>query len=136
MGQRNEKQPQNGTAPYSTPEADLVVFAGTKDTGRRAAPLNTLTDGTPVVAYGMVDEAREHGSVDAPRVTFQLVNDLGQATYAAADSDVLADYNMWLMDGTGISVHGIVRRPFQGDADLDDPRTNYVQVLRVEPHFD
>jgi hypothetical protein len=131
MGQRNEKQPQNGTTPYSTPEADLVVFAGAKP-----APLNTLTDGTPVVAYGMVDEIREHGSVDAPRATFQLVNEFGQATYAAADSDVLADYNMWLMDGTGISVHGIVRRPFQGDADLDDPRTNYVQVLRVEPHFD
>lgn len=130
MSNATGPDPQNGTTPYSTPEADLVVFAG-----RRPAPLNSLTDGTPVVGFGMVDEIREHGSVDAPRATFQLVNEFGQATYAAVDSDVLAEYSMCLLDGSAISVHGIVRRPFQGDPDLDDPRANYVQVLRVEPHL-
>lgn len=133
---QSSQDPRPGvTQPYGTPSADLVVFAGDR-AGRRAARLNTLTDGTPVIAAGTVHDIREHGSIDAPRATFQLINDLGQATYAAADTDVLTDYNLWLMDGTPVSVHGIVRRPFQGDADLDDPRANYVQVLRVEPHFD
>jgi hypothetical protein len=128
MEQRNDKQPQNGTAPYSTPEADLVVFAGTKDTGRKAAPLNTLTDGTPVVGFGMVDEAREHGSVDAPRATFQLINEFGQSAYAAADSDTLALYSLFLMDGCEVSLHGIARQPFP-----EDPRTTYIQITSVEP---
>ncbi|MFJ9662846.1 hypothetical protein ACIRPR_33465 [Streptomyces griseoflavus] len=120
--------------PYGTPDASLVVFAG-DPSGRHAAPLNTLTDGTPVVAAGMVLNIREHGTIDAPRATLQLVNDFGQATYAAADTDVLTEYSMCLLDGVEVSLHGIARRPFEGDAELDDPRTNYVQIVRVEPLF-
>lgn len=121
------QKPQSPTPAYSAPQADLVVFA--EDNGwRRPAVLNTLADGTHVIAAGMVMDIREHGTVDAPRATFQLVNDFGQATYAAADTDVLALYSMCLMDGVEISVRGHVRKPF-----AEDPRTAYISVLSVEP---
>lgn len=121
--------PDRSTQPYVTPEADLVVFAGTHG-NRRAAALNTLTDGTPVIAAGMVDEAREHGDIDNPRVTLILVNDLGQATYAAADADVLDVYSMYLVDGVEVSLHGIARQPF-----AEDPKTTYIQIVKVERLF-
>lgn len=130
MQNGSELSSQSSTHPYGTPEADLVVFAGTRETGRRAARLNTLTNGTPVIGAGTVTDIREHGSIDAPRATFQLINDFGQATYAAADADVLAEYSMCLMDGVEVSVHGYARQPF-----AEDPRTTYIQVTRVEPLF-
>lgn len=124
-------EPQNGPHPtstaYGTPEADLLVFAG--GYGKSvAAVLNTLTDGTRVIAAGTVHDAREHGSIDAPRVTLQLINDFGQAAYAAADGDVLADYSLFLMDGVEVSLHGLVRMPL-----LEEPRSAYIQIVRVEP---
>ena len=125
-----EPSSTNVPQPYGTPEADLVVFAGTRETGRRAARLNTLTNGTTVIGAGTVHDVREHGSIDAPRATFQLINDFGQATYAAADTEVLTEYSMCLMDGVEVSVHGIARQPF-----AEDPRTTYIQVTRVEPLF-
>nr|WP_173295556.1 hypothetical protein [Streptomyces sp. F2] len=124
-------EPQNGPQPtstaYGTPEADLLVFAG--GYGKNvAAVLSTVADGTRVIAAGTVHDAREHGSIDAPRATLQLINDFGQAAYAAADSDVLAEYSMFLMDGVPVSVHGIARQPF-----AEDPRTTYIHIVRVEP---
>lgn len=134
MQNGNEQNSQSSTHPYGTPSADLLVFAG--GYGKNvAAKLSTLTDGTHVIAAGMVTEVREHGSIDSPRATLQLVNDFGQATYAAADADTLAEYSMCLMDGVEVSLHGIARRPFQGDAELDDPRATYIQIVKVEPLF-
>ena len=126
--------PQNGPRPtptaYGTPEADLLVFAG--GYGKNvAAVLNTLPAGTHVIAAGTVHEIREHGSIDTPRAILQLINDFGQATYAVADADVLAEYSLFLMDGVPVSVRGIVRQPFGEDA-----RTTYVQIVTVEPIVD
>ncbi|WP_411132727.1 hypothetical protein [Streptomyces sp. 030-HV] len=137
MDNGNGNQPQQYPHPtaYGTPDASIVVFAGDKDSGRFATPLNKLTDGTPVIIAGMLTEVREHGTIDAPRATLVLTNDFGQAAYAAADTDTLAEYSMCLVDGLEVSLFGIARRPFQGDAELDDPRTNYVQITRVEPLF-
>jgi hypothetical protein len=130
----NATGPQDRNTPgptaYGTPDASLVVFAGDKDSGRYAAPLNTLTDGTRVIAAGIVTEAREHGSIESPRATLQLVNDFGQATYAAADTDTLTEYSLWLMDGVEVSLHGIARQPFP-----EDKRSTYIQIVRVEPLF-
>lgn len=136
MEDRTGNNPQSSAHPttYGTPSADLVVFAGDRS-NRHAARLNTLADGTHVIAAGMVQDVREHGTVDASRATLQLVNDFGQAAYVAADTDTLAEYSLFLMDGVEVSLHGIVRRPFQGDPELDDPRANYVQIVRVEPLF-
>lgn len=123
--------PQNSPAPtmYGTPEGDLLVFAG--GYGKNvAAVLNTLNDGTHVIAAGTVHEIREHGSIDAPRATLQLINDFGQAAYAAADTDVLAEYSLFLMDGVEVSLHGVARVVFP-----EDPRTAYIQIVRVEPLF-
>ncbi|RIH58179.1 hypothetical protein D3C59_36780, partial [Streptomyces sp. SHP22-7] len=64
-----------------------------------------------------------------------ITNDFGQAAYAVVDTDTLAEYSMCLVDGLGGHPHGFVRRPFQGDAELDDPRTNFVRITRVEPLF-
>lgn len=133
MSNVNGPEPQNGPHPtstdYGTPEADLLVFAGGH--GKNvAAVLNTLTDGTHVIAAGTVHEIREHGSIDAPRATLQLINDFGQSAYAAADADVLAEYSLFLMDGVPVSVHGVARQPF-----AEDPRTTYIQIVRVEPLF-
>jgi hypothetical protein len=119
----------NVPQPYGTPDAGLVVFAGDQ-AGRRAAALNTLTEGTPVIAAGMVQEIREHGDVDSPRATFQLVNEFGQAAYAAASTDVLTEYSMCLMGGLEVTVHGVARQPF-----AEDPRTTYISVTSVEPLF-
>ncbi|MGW8703178.1 hypothetical protein ACWGOK_40795 [Streptomyces eurythermus] len=129
-------QPSENPHPttYTTPDASLVVFAGDKG-GRHAAPLHTLTDGTRVIAAGMVEKIREHGSLDTPRATLILINDFGQSTYAAADTDVLTEYSLYLMDGLEISLHGLARRPFEGDAELDDPRATYIQIVKVEPLF-
>lgn len=132
----NSSRPESTSVPhpYGTPDASIVVFA--EDNGwRRPAVLSTLTDGTRVYVAGTVREAREHGTVDAPRITFQLINALDQAAYAAGDSEVLALYGMCLMDGVRVAIRGVVRRPFQDDTELDDPRANYVQVLQVEPLF-
>lgn len=128
----NATGPENPgvTQPYGTPDASLVVFAGTKESGRRAAKLSTLTDGTHVVAAGMVIEVREHGTVDAPRATLILTNDFGQATYAAADTDTLTEYSLFLMDGVEVSLHGVARQPFP-----EAPETSYIQIVRVEPLF-
>lgn len=115
--------------PYVTPEADLVVFAGPRG-NRHAAVLNTLPDGTQVVAAGMVDEVREHGTLDAPLATLVLVNDFGQAAYAAADSDTLAQYSLFLMDGVEVSLHGVARVAF-----AEAPKATYIQIVRVEPLF-
>nr|WP_173294477.1 hypothetical protein [Streptomyces sp. FR1] len=139
MSNVNGNEPHNSPRPtstaYGTPEADLLVFAG--GYGKNvAAVLNTLTDGTHVIAAGTVHEIREHGSIDAPRATLQLINDFGQAAYAAADGDVLAENSLFLMDGVPVTIHGIARRPFEGDAELDDPRANYIQIVRVEPIVD
>lgn len=127
----NATGPENPgvTQPYGTPDASLVVFAGDVN-DRRPAPLNTLTDGTRVIAAGMVQEIREHGSVDDPRATLQLVNEFGQATYAAADTHALAEFSMCLMEGVEVSLHGIARQPF-----AEDPRTTYIQIVSVEPLF-
>ncbi|MFG2276987.1 hypothetical protein ACGFNY_45430 [Streptomyces chartreusis] len=130
MQNRNEPNSPSNTQPYGTPEADIVVFAGDHRSGRRAARLNTLTDGVNVIVAGTIQDVREHGSMDSPRATLQLVNDFGQATYAAADVDTLATYSMCLMDGLEVSLHGIVRQPFP-----EDPRTSYIQIVRVEPLF-
>lgn len=130
MQNGNEPTSPRSTHPYGTPEADIVVYAGDRHTGRRAARLNTLTDGEHVIVAGTVYEVREHGSMDSPRATLQLINDFGQATYAAADTDTLALYSMCLMDGLEVSLHGIVRQPFP-----EDPRTSYIQIVRVEPLF-
>lgn len=119
--------PNRSTAPYGTPEGDLVVFAGSHP-DRYASRLDRLTDGTPVIAAGMVDGTREHGPIDAPRATLILLADDGAATYAAASSEVLAEYSLCLMDGIEITIHGIARRPFE-----DGPP--YIQVIEVEPHF-
>ncbi|PSK47993.1 hypothetical protein B0E38_06470 [Streptomyces sp. 111WW2] len=129
-----EPSSTNVPQPYGTPDASIVVFA--EDNGwRRPAVLSTLTDGTRVYAAGTVHEAREHGTIDSPRITFQLINALDQATYAAGDSEALALYGMCLMDGVKVAIRGVVRRPFEGDTELDDPRANYVQVTSVEPLF-
>lgn len=137
MEDRTGNDPQSSTHPiaYGTPDASIVAFAGNKGRGRYATPLNKLTDGTPVIIAGMVDQVREHGTVDSPRATLVLVNDFGQAAYAAADSETLTEYSLCLVDGLEVTLHGVVRRPFQGDAELDDPRANYVQIVRVEPLF-
>lgn len=108
-----------------TPDDAIVVYASGPD-GRYAAPLNTLANGTTVIAAGMVTEIREHGTVDAPRATFVLSNDLGHGAYAAVDADTLATYSMCLMDGVELSVQGHVQKPFN-----DGPP--YVAVLSVEP---
>jgi len=120
---------------YGTPDASIVAFAGDKGAGRYATPLNKLTDGTPVIVAGVLDQIREHGTVDSPRATLVVVNEFGQSAYAAADTETLTEYSMCLVDGLEVTLHGIVRRPFQGDAELDDPRANYVQISRVEPFF-
>jgi hypothetical protein len=126
--EQSSQDPRPGvTQPYGTPSADLVVFAGDR-AGRRAARLNTLTNGTRVIAAGTVHDIREHGTIDAPRATFQLINEFGQATYAAADTDVLTEFSMCLMDGTEITVHGVARQPF-----AEDPRTTYISVTSVDP---
>jgi len=113
--------------PYGTPDASLLVFAGDRS-NRVAAPLHRVVNGTPVIAAGMVHEAREHGTIDAPRATLQLINEFGQSAYAAADSDTLALYSLFLMDGCEVSLHGIARQPFP-----EDPRTTYIQITSVEP---
>jgi hypothetical protein len=129
MQNGNEPQPSSSTHPaaYGTPTADIVVFAGAEKP-YHPAPLNTLPNGTHVIAAGTVTDIREHGTIDAPRATLQLVNDFGQATYAAADTDVLGTYSMCLMDGLEVSLHGIARQPFR-----EDPKTTYIQIVRVEP---
>ncbi|MDX2948868.1 hypothetical protein PV383_43995 [Streptomyces caniscabiei] len=129
MEDRTGNTPNRSTHPtaYGTPEADLLVFAG--GYGKSvAAILNTLSDGAHVIAAGTVHEIREHGSIDSPRATLQLINDFGQAAYAAADTDVLAEYSLFLMDGVEVSLHGIARQPF-----AEDPKTTYIQIVRVEP---
>lgn len=137
MSNGTGNDPNRSTHPtaYGTPDASIVAFAGDKGAGRYAAPLNKLTDGTPVIVAGMLDQVREHGTVDSPRATLVLVNDFGQATYAAANTETLTEYSMCLVDGLEVTLHGIVRRLFQDDAELDDPRANYVQISRVEPLF-
>jgi hypothetical protein len=137
MEHGNGSQQPNAPRPttYGTPDASIVAFAGDKGAGRYATPINKLTDGTHVVVAGMVDQVREHGTVDSPRATLVLVNDFGQAVYAAADSETLTEYSMCLVDGLEVTLHGTVRRLFQDDAELDDPRANYVQISRVEPLF-
>lgn len=121
---------QNGPHPqsYGTPDGDYTVIAGARG-HRLVRQLTHLTDGTAVIAAGIVTEIREHGPIDAPRATFILANELGQATYAAAGPETLADFSLFLMDGTEVSLHGIARRPF-----ADGPP--YVHVTEVEPHFD
>lgn len=129
---------QNGTGdhpagsthpiPYGTPDGDYSVISG--DRGHRSiARLDRLANGTRVIAAGMVSEIREHGPIDTPRATFVLTNDIGQATYAAADTDTLTAYSLFLMDGVEVSLHGIARRPFE-----DGPP--YIQVTEVEPLVD
>jgi hypothetical protein len=127
MQNGNGNHPERSTQPlpYGTPEGDLVVFAGER-AHRYASPLNRLKDGTPVIAAGVVNEVREHGSLDAPRATLVLINDFGQATYAAADTSTLTEYGLFLMDGVEVSLHGVCRRPF-----VDGPP--YIQIVRVEP---
>lgn len=127
-GTGNDPNRSTHPAPYGTPSADLMVFAGDHNTGRHAAKLSTLTDGIRVIAAGTVQDIREHGTVDAPRATLQLVNDFGQATYAAADTDTLTEYSLFLMDDVEVSLHGIVRQPFP-----EAPETSYIQIVRVEP---
>lgn len=127
MAHGTEPSRPNLPQPYGTPDASLVVFAGDR-AARRAAALNTLTDGTPVIAAGMVHDIREHGDIDTPRATFQLLNEFGQSTYATASTDVLVEYSSALMDGTEISVHGVARVVFP-----EDPRTAYISVTSVEP---
>lgn len=123
-------QPDRSThpAPYGTPDGDYSVIAGPRG-DRRAAQLNRLADGVLVIAAGTVTEAREHGPIDAPRATLVLMNDIGQATYAAADTSTLADYSLFLMDDVDVSLHGICRRPF-------DDGPPYIQIVTVEPLTD
>jgi hypothetical protein len=130
IGPEPQNSPQPTSTVFVTPEADIVVFAGDAS-NRVTVPLNRLRDGVSVIAAGTVTDIREHGSVDAPRATLQLINDFGQATYAAADTDVLAEYGLFLMDGVPVSLHGVARQPF-----AEDPRTTYVQIVRVEPLVD
>jgi hypothetical protein len=126
-------EPQSSTHPiraYGTPNADYSVISGDRGS-RRVSQLNTLPNGTRVIAAGMVTEIREHGPIDEPRATLILMNDLGQATYAAADAIVLAEYSMCLMDGAEVSLHGVARMPFR-----EDPKTAYIQIVSVEPLVD
>lgn len=111
-----------------TPDDAIVVYAGTPD-HRYAAPMKALSDGTPVIVSGTVTEAREHGSIDAPRLTFVLANDLGHGTYAAVDTNTLDTYSMCLLDETEVTVYGHVRKPF-------DDGPPYLSVYRVEPLID
>ncbi|WP_461712361.1 hypothetical protein [Streptomyces sp. DSM 41013] len=135
MAHGTEPSSTNVPQPFRGPKADIVVFAGTKGTGRYATPLNKLADGTPIVAAGMVTEIREHGTIDAPRATLILTNDFGQSAYAGADTATLTEYNLCLVDGLEVSLHGIARRPFEGDEELDGPYDTHIQIVRVEPLF-
>jgi len=128
MSNVSGNEPQNGPqspTSYGTPDGDISVFAGDRN-HRRAARLNKLSDGTPVIAAGMVDEVREHGDIHTPRATFVLTNEFGQSTYAAADTDTLTEYSLFLMDGVEVTLHGHCRRPF-------DDAPPYISVYRVEP---
>lgn len=127
-GTGNDPHRSTPPAPYGTPDGDYSVISGDRG-NRRIAQLNRLADGTRVIAAGMVDEVREHGPIDSPRATLILANDTGQATYAAADTDTLTEYSLFLMDGVEVSLHGIARRPFE-----DGPP--YIQIVRVEPLVD
>ncbi|MBJ6623674.1 hypothetical protein [Streptomyces sp. DHE17-7] len=101
-----------------------------------ATPLNKLTDGTPVIVAGMLNEVREHGTIDAPRATLVITNDFGQAAYAVVDTDTLAEYSMCLVDGLEVTLHGFVRRPFQGDAELTDPFLHELVAIPWRAAFD
>lgn len=127
-GSGNQPDRSTQPAPYGTPEGDLVVYAGTHQ-HRYASPLNQLPDGTHVIAAGMVQETREHGSMDAPRATFHLITELGTGAYAAVSTDVLIAYSLYLLDGIEICAEGVCRRPF-----ADGPP--YIQVIKVEPITD
>ena len=129
---------QNGTGddprssthpiPYGTPEGDLVVYAGSNQRSY-ASRLDRLTDGTSVIAAGLVDGIRMHGTPDEPRATFILTADDGAATYAAVDTDTYDLVFGYLLEHTAVSIVGITRRPF-----ADAPP--YIQVVQVEPLTD
>jgi hypothetical protein len=120
-----DREPSTHPIPYGTPEGDLVVFAGTRPPYQPAA-LNALPDGTSIIAAGMVDGIRMHGTPDEPRATFVLNNPVGQATYAAVDTATYDDVFGFLLENHAVSVTGICRRPFE-----DAPP--YIQVLQVQP---
>lgn len=124
-------EPQNGpqsTPPaYGTPEGDIVVFAGER-APFRPSPLNQLADGTAVIAAGLVDGIRMHGTPDAPLATFILINPAGQATYASLNTQTFDDVFCVVADSTKVHLRGICRRPFE-----DGPP--YIQVTDAEPLF-
>ncbi|MEU3521816.1 hypothetical protein ABZ770_42425, partial [Streptomyces sp. NPDC006654] len=90
------------------------------------AALNALPDGTSIIAAGMVDGIRMHGTPDNPCATFVLNNLAGQATYAAVDTVTYDDVFGFLLENHAVAVTGISRRPFK-----DAPP--YIQVLQVQP---
>lgn len=122
--------PNRSTHPSAdgTPEGGIVVFAGDR-TQSRPARLNSLTDGTPVIAAGVTAGIRMHGTPDEPRATFILIAADGAATYAAVDTETYDHIFGYLLEQAAVSLHGIARRPFE-----DGPP--YIQVTEVEPLFD
>ncbi|WP_086560114.1 hypothetical protein [Streptomyces africanus] len=126
-GPEPQNDPQSPATTYGTPSSDLVVFAG--DFSHRVPkPFSTVDDGISVIAAGMVDDITEHGTTD-PSATFHLVNEFGQATYAYASPQVLAEFGLYLVNGMEVSLHGISRRPYPGTPP-------YVHILQVEPLTD
>ena len=130
MEQGSQNHRPNGPHPqsYGTPDGDYTVIAGARG-HRLVRQLTRLTDGTTVIAAGIVTETREHGPIDAPRATLILANELGQAVYAVACPETLADFSLFLMDGVEVSLHGIIRRPFEG-------APPYIHITEVEPLTD
>lgn len=120
-------EPRRLTPPYGTPEGDIVVFAGAR-APFRPAPLNQLDDETAVITAGLVDAVRMHGTPDEPRITFILINDEGQATYAAIGTEVYEEIFGVVVEGTKVHIRGICRRPFE-----DAPP--YIHVTDAEPLF-
>jgi hypothetical protein len=127
MSNATGPEPTNDTTPYSTPEGDIVVFAGER-APFRPSPLNQLADGTAVITAGLVDGIRMHGTPDEPRATFILISPTGQATYAALDTTTYDDVFGVVADSTKVHLRGICRRPFE-----DGPP--YIQVTDAEPLF-
>lgn len=127
MQNGNEPNSQSSTHPYATPEGDIVVFAGERAPFRPSA-LNLLADGTAVIAAGLVDGVRMHGTPDEPRATFILIAPTGQATYAALDTKTYDDVFGVVIENTKVHLRGICRRPFE-----DAPP--YIQVTDADPLF-
>lgn len=126
--QSNSHPTVEPTRPYGTPEGDLVVFYGSR-APYRPSPLNALADGTSVIAAGLVDGIRMHGTPDEPRATFVLNNPAGQATYAAVDTQTYDRVFGYLLENSTVALTGICRRPFE-----DAPP--YIQVIEVDPVTD